>query len=113
MRQDPFVPCDCGKCFFCLNGITIGIGHQSSKKAKVTVEFKCGTCLKTNKCIADRVSLGMKLGGYCRMCYQKQACTDLKANNRIPRCRTSAIECAVCKEPICKECRKEGYNKHT
>jgi hypothetical protein len=27
MRQDPFVQCNCGKCFFCLNGITTGIGH--------------------------------------------------------------------------------------
>jgi hypothetical protein len=46
------------------------------------------------------------------MCYQKQACTDLKANDRIQRCRTSAMECAVSKEPICKECWKEGYDKH-
>jgi hypothetical protein len=112
MRQDQFVPCNCGKCFFCLNRITTGIAHRSSKKAKVTVEFKCGTCLKTNKCTADRVSLGMKSGGYCRMCYRKQACTDLKANDRIQRCRTSAMGCAVCKEPICKKCWKEGYDKH-
>ncbi len=112
MRQDPFVPCNCGKCFFCLNGITTGIAHPPSKKVKVTVEFNCGTRLKTNKCTADRVSLGMKSGGYCRMCYRKQACTDLKANDRIQRCRTSAMGCAVCKEPICKECWKEGYNKH-
>jgi hypothetical protein len=65
--QDPFVPCDCGKCFFCFNGITTGIAHPPSKKAKVTVKFKCGTCLRTNKCTADWVSLGMKSGGYCRM----------------------------------------------
>jgi hypothetical protein len=62
------------------------------KKARVTVEFKCGTRLKTNKCTEDRVSLGMKLGGYCQMCYQKQVSTELKVNNRKKRCRTSAIE---------------------
>jgi hypothetical protein len=38
MRQDPFVPCDCGKCFFRLNRITTGIAYPPSKKAKVTVE---------------------------------------------------------------------------
>jgi hypothetical protein len=88
MRQGPFVPCDCGICFFCLNGITTGIAHPASKKEELLWR-------------ADWVSLGMKSGGYCRMCYQKQASTDLKANDRIQRCRTSAMGCAVCKEPIC------------
>jgi len=35
---------------FCLNGITTGIAHPPTKKAKVTVEYKCGTCVMTNKC---------------------------------------------------------------
>jgi hypothetical protein len=112
MRQNHFVPCDCNKCFFCLNGITIGIAHPPTKKAKVTVEYKFGTRVTTNKCTDVRVSLGMVSGSYCRMCYRKQLTTELSANERRKTSRTSAIGCPICKEPICTECWKEGYWMH-
>jgi hypothetical protein len=111
MRQAAFVPCDCGKCFFCLNDITTGIVHPPSKRAKVTVEYACGTWVKTNKCTSDRVSLGMTSGSYCRMCYRKQVSTELTAM-RKKRCNTSAMGCAICQEPVCKECWTAGYDKH-
>jgi hypothetical protein len=104
MRQDPFIPCDCNKCFFCLNGITTGIAHPPKKKAKVIVEFKCGTRVTTNKCTDERLSLGLSSGKYCWMCYRKQLTTELSAKDRQQRCRTSAMGCLICKEPICKEC---------
>jgi hypothetical protein len=111
MRQYHFVPCDCNKQ---MNGIsTTGIAHPPTKKAKVTIEYKCGTRVTTNKCTVVRVSLGMQLGiCYCRMCYRKQLTTELSAKERMKTSRTSAMGCAVCKEPICKECWKEGYDKH-
>jgi hypothetical protein len=112
MRKSAFKPCDCNKCFFCLNGITNGITHQPPKKQKVTVEYKCGMRVKTNKCTGKRVNLVLKLGKYCAMCYQKQVSTELKAKERKGRCRTSSLGCPICKEPICMECWKEGYNKH-
>jgi hypothetical protein len=112
MRQNHFVPCDCNKCFFCLNGITTGIAHPPTKKAKVTVECKCGTRVTTNKCTNVWVSLGLSSGKYCRMCYRKQLTTELSSKDRQQRCRTSAMGCLICKEPICKECWKEGYDKH-
>jgi hypothetical protein len=62
MRQREFVPCDCGKCFFCLKGITIGIAHPPSKRAKVTVEYKCGTRVTSRKCTGYWVNLGLKSG---------------------------------------------------
>ncbi len=61
MRQDPFVPCDSNRCFFCFNGIITGIAHPPKKNTEVIVEFKCGP---------------------------------------------------ICNEPICKQCWKEGYDKH-
>jgi len=82
MRQDPFVPCDCGKCIFCLNGITNGIAHPPKKKAKVIVEYKCGARVTTNKCTDVQVSLGLESGSYCRMCYRKQLTTGLLAKER-------------------------------
>ena len=46
------------------------------------------------------------------MCYRKQVSTELKAKERKARCRTSGMGCPICKEPICKECWKEGYDRH-
>ncbi len=94
--------------FFCLNGITTCIAHPPAKKAKVTVEYKYGTCVTTNKCTDVRVSLGMVSGSDCRMCYRKQLTTELTATERRKTSRTSAMGYPICKEPICKECRKEG-----
>ena len=73
---------------------------------------KCGTRVTTNKCTDVRVSLGMELGSYCRMCYRKQLTTELSAKERRKTCRTSRMGCPICKESICKECWKEGYGKH-
>ena len=98
--------------FFCLKGVTTGISHPQNKKAKVTMEYKCGTRVTMNKCTDVQVSLVMKSGKYCRMCYRKQLTTELSSNDRQQRCRTSAMGCPICKEPICKEYWKEGYDKH-
>jgi hypothetical protein len=67
----------------------------------------------TRKCTGDQISLGITLGKYFWMCYRKQVTTELTAMERKWRCRTSAMGCAICQEPICKECWKEGYDKHT
>ncbi len=76
-----------------------GIAHPPMKKTKVTVEYKCGTRVTTNKCTDVRVSLGMNSGKYCRMCYRKQLTTELSAKDRQQRCRTSRMGCPICKEP--------------
>ena len=112
IRQTAFLPCECKKCFFCMNGFTNGLQNRPLKKAKVVVQYKCGARVKTNQCTNVRVSLGMKSGDYCRMCYRKQMTTELLAKERKNRCRASAMGCPICKEPICKECWKEGYDKH-
>jgi hypothetical protein len=108
------VPYECNKCFFCVDGLTNRIAHWPSTKAKVTVEYKCATWVTTNKCkkIKDWVSLGLKLGKYCWMRYQKQITPELLSKERAKRCRTSVMGCPIYKEPICKECWKEGYDKH-
>ena len=112
MPKGSLVPCNCGRCFFCVKGLTTRITHRQSKKARVTVEYKCGTRVITKKCTDVRVNLGLKSGKYCRMCYRKQLPTGLSAKKRQKWYRTSALGCPICKEPICKECWKEGYDKH-
>ena len=97
----------------CLKGHTNGIAHHPRKQATVTVEYKnCGMRVKTDKCTNVRVNL---LGGrarYCRMCYRKQLTTELSAKDRQKMCRLFALEHPICKEHICKECWKEGYDTH-
>ncbi len=113
MPKGLLVPCDRGKCFFCVNELTSRITHRQSKKARVTVEYKCRTWVTLRKCTGERVNLGLKSKRYCRMCYRKQVSTELKAKKRKERCRNSRLGCPVCKEPICWECWKEGYDRHS
>ena len=110
IRQTAFVPCDCDKCFFCLNKFTNGITHRRKKEEKVTVMYVCGTRVRTDKCTSNRVNLGLVAARYCRMCYRTQLNTELSSKERKKTCRTSKMECPICMEPICKECWKEGYD---
>ncbi len=99
--------------FFCLNGITTGIAHPLTKKAKVTVEYECGTCVTTNKCTDVRVSLGMVSGSYCRMCYRKELTTELSATERRKTSRTSAMGCPSARSLFAKSAGKRGtINMH-
>ena len=38
IRQGPFVPCECERCYFCLKGYTSGIAHKMTKT--VVIEYK-------------------------------------------------------------------------
>ena len=79
---------------------------------KGTVVCRCGTRVKTNQCTNERVDLGKSSGTYCRVCGRKQLTAELTANERKRTCRTSRMGCTICKERICTECWKEGYDKH-
>jgi hypothetical protein len=89
MPKGALVPCDCGRCFFCVKGLTTGITHRQSKKGRVTVEYKCGTWVTSRKCTSEQVDLRLKSRRYCRMCYRKQVTTELKAQEKVKRCGTS------------------------
>ena len=55
MRSGGFVPCDCNKCFFCINKHTCGIQHVRDKRRSVV--FKCGKRARTTKCTAVCVNI--------------------------------------------------------
>ncbi len=112
MRQSPVLLCNCNQCFFCLNGITIGITHHPTKEQKVTVDYKCRTRVKVDKCMSEWVNLELQVAQYCRMCYRKQSSIELTLEVRKGTCRTSKMGCPICKEPICKESWNDGYDKH-
>eukprot|EP00956_Cyclotella_meneghiniana_P022924 scaffold43919_cov42-Cyclotella_meneghiniana.AAC.1 len=114
MRRSEFVPCDCEKCFFCLNNLTTGIDH---KRKKVTIQYACGSRRRTKKCTTERVLLKKKNGEdmkwktYCKMCLRNQPKNDgYTAKERQKRCNKSMWGCAQ-QEPICDVCWPK-YDKH-
>ena len=70
MRQSEFVPCDCGMCYFCLNGLTDGIIQKENKRQ--VLEYSCVTRFNTTGCTNKRVSILGKSLSYCRICYRNQ-----------------------------------------
>jgi hypothetical protein len=117
MRSQDWVPCDCGACFFCLNGLTNGIIHKSKRKIVTTFTQHDKTRTKQKGCTDQRINLG-RHGSYCKMCYRKLcASTDekIKALNtkaKKKQCNSSKMGCPSCDEHICKGCWDEGYDVH-
>ena len=109
MRTGEFIPCDCKKCYFCLNGHTTGIAHAGKKRAPV-VEYKCGTRARTKRCSTERVNLN-KNSKYCKMCYRKQGDVGT-VKERTKKCNASRLGCVICEEHICKDCWDSGYDRH-
>ena len=65
----------------------------------------------------------MKGCDYCKMCYRKQSEKDKKQGKkkqgkksafaeRKKKCNSSRLGCPICKEHICDDCWKSGYDKH-
>ena len=111
MRQRGLVPCDCGMCYFCTHGMTNGIAHRGGNRDWEVV-YANGVRVRTKGCTDVRVSLGMKSGRYCGMCYRKQHASGLSPEAKKAKCKTSVMGCACCNEPICKFCWAEGYDQH-
>ena len=64
MRQHPFFPCDCKKCYFCVKGHTSGVAHPRGKEREVV--YTNEACVRANEC----VDVGVKISDntdYCRM----------------------------------------------
>ena len=55
MRQHELAPCECEKCYFCLNGFTNGMSHE--RKSETIVVYRCNKRVKTGKCNENRANL--------------------------------------------------------
>ena len=109
MRTGEFIPCNCNKCYVCINVHTTGIAHAGKKRPPVVV-FKCGMRVKTKKCSTVRVNLG-RGSDYCRMCYRKQE-KNGTAKEKRKKCTNSQMGCPICDERVCKDCWNSGYDLH-
>ena len=86
MKKDAFIPCDCNKCYFCLNDHTLGIAHAPQKRKAhrpTAIVYKCNTRQKVETCndVTEKVDI-MKGGDYCKMCYRKQSKKGKKHGNK-------------------------------
>jgi len=107
MRQAQLLPCECNKCFFCVNKLTNGIHHKES--LKVIVYHSKGK-YKTNKCTEERIALWSS-GSYCRQCYRNMP-KGMDSKEKRRSCKTSKMGCPSCWEPICNACWENGYDQH-
>jgi len=120
MRQAPFVPCECNKCYFCLNGHTTGIGHQKKYQKIKVIHTKNKKVTRVDRCTNDWLPLG-RASSYCRMCLRKlHRATGkdgrlLTFKQKRKLCTTSTKGCPQpgCNEHICWSCWDEGYDKHS
>ncbi len=61
MRQSTLAPCDCGQCYFCLNGMTSGNHHHNGVVVYVRSD---GKKVRTSGCTDKRVNIMGMSGSY-------------------------------------------------
>ena len=108
MRQLDPLPCECDKCFFCLNSLTSGIDHKHKRKTVTHFVQHDHTRTKTFDCTDKRVDLQIG-SSYCKQCYRERTGTRKQKMEKFP---TSHMGCPSCEEHICKSCWEKGYNMH-
>ena len=108
MRQTELIPCECKKCFFCLNKLTSDIARQRKHGAVTTVIHQDNKSTKTVGCTDMRVNLDAGCD-YCKQCYRERTGTREQKLYKIPNSR---LGCPNCGEHICKTCWVKGYDMH-
>ena len=100
MRQAAPLPCECDKCFFCLNSLTTGVDHKRKRRTVMAFVQHDRSRTKTIDCTDERVDLQIG-SSYCKQYYRKRPGTRAEKMNRI---NTSRMGCPSCEECICKSC---------
>ena len=68
--------------------------------------------MKVEKCADAKERVDIQKGSdYCKMCYRKQGKVGTRTEKR-KKCNKSRLGCPICKEQICEDCSKSGYNRH-
>ena len=109
VKGDAFTPGDFEKFFFCLHGLTSSIAHGGIKRKDV-FHYQCKGRKVTKGYTKERVPLGVGCQ-YCKMCY-RNGDQSLFFKEKRSYCNTSRMGCNQCRETICMECWKLGYDKH-
>ena len=111
-----WVPCACGRCFFCKHGFTHGVSHKLKVGRKVH---------STTVSAVGHTDVPIKMtekgtSQYCRVCYHKLKLEypDISAAARKKKCRHPTNGCPGCGPSfhICRDCWKDfdhDYKKYT
>jgi hypothetical protein len=96
MRKMNRIPCSCGKCFFCKNGLTHGIDHRVGR---MTPSTETARCPAHPKHMSEHPT-------YCRVCYQdlRTQHPEWSANQIKSKCHQTQDGCIVCRVHVCKWC---------
>jgi hypothetical protein len=106
MHKSDFIPCDCKKCFICINNQQTGIQHKKRKVTKTVFIQHDNSRTVQKGCTDKRVNL-QRDNDYCKMCYRKLCAyedeeikkLDSKKMKRL--CAKSRLGCPSCDEHIC------------
>ena len=108
MRRASILPCECNKCFFCLQSLTTGIDHKRKRHTVRTFVQRDGTRTKTDDCTDKQVNLG-KGSAHCRQCNRERTGTRAQKMYKIPK---PEMGCPSCDEVICKMCWDKECDMH-
>jgi len=107
MRRKDVIPCNCAgpaKCFFCSEGITNGVHHDSAK-----INFHSPGTGKKRKLDVQCTNIRWALPHYKK----RKPCEQCKSKPEGQKRFYSTMGCPRCNKPICKHCWKDGYkNDH-
>ena len=116
MRQTGWLPCECGRCFCCLNGLTNWIGHRKKWTRTIFIQHD-NTRTMTDNCTTKRVDLDRGCE-HCKICLRKinanptEEQMTMNGEQRKKAFNTSRLGCPSCDEHICKNCWDKGYDQH-
>jgi hypothetical protein len=102
VRRLNYMPCGCGRCFFCHNGKTNGVDHKPVKPNNKTVPR---SPKEKKKCPEQRSSLVDK-SIYCKSCFWRwrEENKSWSSGEVTKKCKYSKMGCSVCEVVVCTQC---------
>ena len=97
VRKHDWIPCDCKRCFFCLNKMTCGVTHPNRGVKKQPKSYERPACTPR-----------MNLGGssrYCEICVSEKTSVNPKKTLTEVRkmCKQTTMGCKTCLAYVCKQ----------
>jgi hypothetical protein len=110
IRQVGYIPCDCGKCFFCKTGKTTGTTH-----APTHGRFKPGSVPRGHDSKPEKVAANTKV---CSFCYARvrKSNPHMSSSDVKKKCNRTYLGCRACDKIVCRNCWSDFVhtpnNKH-
>ena len=102
VRKHDWIPCDCKRCFFCLNKMTCGVTHPNRGVKKQPMSHERPAC-------SPRMKIG-KSSQHCEICVAEHSSANPDMSQRAVRklCKQTYLGCMTCKAYVCDK----HWSKH-